>query len=153
MRSLVFNIVGGIGQATVDSLVYLLEAFTDLQNKIYNLIVKLVAGGFKGLLFLIDRKRVRHLENAMNQSDVINELEILILISKIKEDALMRKSWTSSHSIALDELGSRLYGECDWSKSSVHGYMRAIVESIPGLSYAGEVGDDDDDDDVITLDD
>jgi hypothetical protein len=152
LRSLIFNVVGGIGQATVDALVWLLETFTDIQNKIYNLIVKLVAGGFKGALFVVDRKRVQHLENVMNQSDVINELDILILISKIKEDALMRKSWTPSHSIALNELGSRLYGECEWGKSSVHSYMKAIVESIPGLSYAGDIDDDDDDDD-IALDD
>ena len=77
------------------------------------------------------------------------EDEETFLLNKIKEDALQRKAWTSNHSLALNELSSELYNQCNWDEQRIHQYMRGIVETIPGLSYVSN----DDSDDSIDLED
>ena len=89
----------------------------------------------------------------IEQQYINNELDILMSVTKVKEDALFHKTWTTNHSLALNELSTKLYHECDWDKDRIHEYMRAIVESIPGLSYIAADTDDEDDDDSIDLDD
>jgi hypothetical protein len=101
-------------------------------------------------LWLIDRDRVDHTEMVMDQAPLNNELQILMNVTRLKEDALERKAWTNHHSLALNQLSSKLYNECNWNEQRIHEYMRAIVESIPGLSY---VPGDEDDDESIDLDD
>ena len=69
------------------------------------------------------------------------ELELLSTATQLKEHALELGEWTNSHTEALEHIGNALLVECNWEEQSVHGWMRRMVESIPGLSY--EEGDPD----------
>lgn len=137
---LILNIVQG-------ALNFVLELISRLFNGLYFVLASL----FKAVLWLIDKDRVYHAEQVMQQEDINAELQILLHTTKVKEDALGRGAWTSEHSIAINELSQQLYDECEWSKERIHTYMRAIVESIPGLQYVAGDDDDDYDDDSIEI--
>jgi hypothetical protein len=110
--------------------------------------IRFTASIFKWILWLIDKDRVHHAEQVIEQEDLSNELDILVHVTKVKEDALSRGAWTNAHSLTLNELSQKLYDDCEWSKDMIHSYMREIVESIPGLAYVPGDDDDDDDDDI-----
>lgn len=151
MKEIVFDYLSDLGEAIIFGIQIIAEFAISIQANLANSIIRIIANSFKSLLWLVDRGRVDHAEQVIDQMSLNNELTILMSVTKIKEDALEHRSWTNKHSIALNELSSKLYNECDWDKSKIHDYMRAIVESIPGLSYVA--GDDEDDDDPIDLDD
>lgn len=152
MRTKLFNLVGSFGETFIDALRAVLEFSVNVQVKIADLILKLTAHIFKFILWLIDDERINHAEEAVKQSSLSTELEILMMVSKVKEDALNVGFWRENHSMALNELGSRLYNECEWEEDEIHRYMRMIVESIPGLTYA-ITDDDEDEDEGIRLED
>lgn len=151
MKELMFNFLSDVGESIIIGTQIMMALILSAQTRLANFFIDLTANSFKSLLWIIDPDRVNHAEHVIDQMSLNNELEILMNVTKVKEDALERRSWTNHHSIALNELSSKLYNECDWDKSRIHDYMRAIVESIPGLSYVA--GEDDDDDDSIDLDD
>lgn len=152
MRTKLFNLVGSFGETFIDALRLVLEFFINTQTRIAELVLGLTANIFKFALWLIDDERIEHAEEAINQSSLSTELEILMMVSKVKEDALSVGFWRENHSMALNELGSRLYNECEWEEGEIHRYMRMIVESIPGLTYA-ITDDEDDEDEGIRLED
>jgi hypothetical protein len=109
---------------------------------------------FRFVLWLIDKERIDHAEQVLDQFIMSRELEILGAITHVKESALSSKVWSENHSKALNILGNRLFQECDWEEDRIHDYMRRVVESIPGLGYAvGGDDDDDDEDDGIVISD
>lgn len=152
MRTKLFNLVGSLGEKFIEGLRTVLEFVVNIQVGISDLILRGTAHFFKFILWLIDQDRMDHAEEAVRQTDLSTELEILIMVSKVKEDALNVGFWRENHSMALNELGSRLYNECEWEEEEIHNYMRMIVESIPGLTYAYS-DDEDDEDDGIRLED
>ena len=150
MKELMFNFLSDVGESIIIGTQIMMALILSAQTRLANFFIDLTANSFKSLLWIIDPDRVNHAEHVIDQMSLNNELEILMNVTKVKEDALERRSWTNHHSIALNELSSKLYNECDWDKSRIHDYMRAIVESIPGLSY---VAGEEEDDDSIDLDD
>lgn len=150
MRNIIYNAIGGFGEDLIAGLQVIFNFLIDLVTGIGNAIIVSIANIFKMSLWLIDRNRVDHAEMVMDQVPINNELQILMNVTRLKEDALEHKAWTSNHSLALNQLSSKLYNECNWDEKRIHEYMRAIVESIPGLSY---VPGDEDEDDSIDLED
>jgi hypothetical protein len=153
MKNFIFNTIADMGESLIAGLQLIFNFLIDVQTKLANYLITLVANTFKMSLWLVSSDRVGHAEMVIEQQSLNNELEILMNVTKVKEDALSRKAWTSHHSLALNELSTKLYHECDWDKDRIHDYMRAIVESIPGLSYVAADEDDEDDDESINLDD
>lgn len=151
MKNWIFNTISNLGEDLITGFQVVASFMITLLTDICNNLIQVTAYLFRMILWLIDRERIDHAQHVFQQMSMTNELQILMDVCKIKEDALERKLWTSDHSIALNELSSKLYYECDWDKDRIHDYMRAIVESIPGLSYVA--ADDDEDDDNISLDD
>lgn len=150
MKEFLFDSISNLGELLLDAIQAVARFLLTIQINTSNLFISIVANIFKYILMLIDKDRVHHAQQVVEQESMANELEILMHVSKVKEDALSRASWTNDHSIALNQLSQKLYNECEWSKERIHEYMRAIVETIPGLTYvAGE--DDDDEDDDITI--
>lgn len=152
MRNKLYNLVGSFGENFIEGLRVTFEFFVNVHVTLSDWVLRGVAHSFKFLLWLIDRKRTDYTEQVVLQSDMSTELEILMMVSKVKEDALNIGFWRENHSMALNELGSRLYNECDWEEEDIHRYMRMVVESIPGLTYATS-DDADDEDEGIPLED
>jgi hypothetical protein len=153
MKSVIFNFLSDLGESIIVGTQVLMSFLLDVQTRIANDFIETVATTFKMILWMVDQDRINHAQHVMEQMSMTNELDILMNVTKLKEDALERRTWTQHHSIALNELSSKLYHECDWDKARIHDYMRTLVESIPGLSYVAGDDDDDDDDDSISLDD
>lgn len=151
MKNIIYNAIGNFGEDLITGLQAIFNFIIDLIAGIANFLIISVANIFKMSLWLIDRDRVDHAEMVIDQVPINNELQILMNVTRVKEDALERKTWTNHHSLALNQLSSKLYNECNWDEKRIHEYMRAIVESIPGLSYVP--GDEEDDDESIDLDD
>lgn len=149
MKTTLFDLTSNLMDGILGAVQWLINLSLSIQVVIGNKLLVVLATIFKVILWLIDRGRVRHAELVMSQQCLSSELEILMAASKIKEDALSRKKWTTSHSEAITQLSQQLYDNCNWDEDKIHGYMRNIVESIPGLTYV--VGNEEDDDDAIEL--
>lgn len=148
MRTKLFNLVAWLGQIVIESIKNVAGGLSWFIGLTSGIIVWLTANVITLLLRLIDSKKYNHISDIIDQAPINNELEILASVTSVKEEALQRRRWTDDHTLALNRLGARLYEECDWSEESIHTYMRQVVESIPGLSYGAEYGDDDDDDGI-----
>jgi hypothetical protein len=145
-----FDTVAKTGSITVTAVQLLISLVSRVIGIFFGCLLWLVANFFRLALIVISKKRYDHASSAIEQSELSSELKILEAVTKVKEDALTRKKWTEEHSLALNQLGSQLYHECDWSEASIHHYMRGIVESLPGLTYVGGDPDDEDDEDGFT---
>lgn len=152
MKDFLFSFVNDLGSSFIAGCQLIASFLIGLITFACNLFIEYTVNIFKFLLYVIDKERIDHAEQVVQQMSINNELQILMNVTKVKEDALTRKVWTSDHSIALNELSSQLFNECDWEKERIHDYMRSIVESIPGLSYVA-ADDDDEDDDSIDIND
>jgi hypothetical protein len=146
MKRFFFESIARIGKWLIVGLSEISELLCLGVEKLFEIFVWIVANIVKLLLSAIDKDRVEHAEQALDQSVMSRELEILASISAVKEDALASKYWSNNHSEALNVLGNRLLNECDWDEERIHDYMRRAVESIPGLGYM--VGSEDDEDGI-----
>ncbi len=145
MKKILFDSVACVGKAIIGLFREIEDLLSYGIESVFGFLVWAFAHAFRFVLWLIDRERVDHAEQVIDQFVMSRELEILGAISHVKENALNSKVWNEKHSNALNILGNRLFQECDWEEERIHDYMRRVVESIPGLGYA--VGSDDDDDD------
>lgn len=107
---------------------------------IFNLVNWAMASVSKQLLLAIDKERYEYTTSALEQRGELIELELLKAATKVKEDALTGRVWTSQHTMALNRIGSALHMQCGWEPARIHGYLRQVVESIPGMIYSS--GDD-----------
>ena len=153
MRSKLFDAVAWLGNLLIEATKSIFQFFAFCCGLSSGAITWLIANITRIILTVIDSEKMEHATSVVEQAPINNELEILAIITKVKEEALERRRWTDDHTTALNQLAYRLYNECDWPESSIHAYIKDVVESIPGLSYSGSsIGDDDDDDDGISLD-
>jgi hypothetical protein len=152
MKNWIFDFISDFGECFIYGVQIVAEFLVSIIADTVNAFMRYVADIFKMALWLIDRKRIDHAEQVIDQACMNNELEILMKVSRLKEDAIERKVWTNYHSIVLNGLSSKLYNECSWDKEKIHEYMRTIVESIPGLSYVA-TDEYEEEDDSIDLDD
>lgn len=145
MKNLLFQSVSAVGGLLITSLHAVGTFLVLLVQKIFTSLIWIIANACKIILSVVDSERVEYAKQAVLQSSMTLELEILSAITKVKEDAIERKFWTEDHSTALNVLGNKLFSECNWDEDRIHDYIRRVVESLPGLSYA--TGEDDDDED------
>lgn len=103
----------------------------------FNWLVRAIA---TRLMFAIDRDRYEYTATLIEQRSDLTELGILKSITQVKESALQQKAWTMRHTAAMSQLGNALHIQCGWEPVRIHGYMRKVIEGIPGLVYYG--GDD-----------
>lgn len=117
-----------------------------LNTLVGNTIVGIIGGLFgsvnfalawisRKLLIAIDKNRYEYTTSTLEQRSDLIELELLKAASKVKEDAISGRVWTSSHTLALNKIGSALHLQCGWEPARIHGYLRQVVESIPGMNY------------------
>lgn len=91
----------------------------------------------KATLTAIDKDRYEYISSTLEQSHELTELNLMKAVLSVKESALGGGYWTASHTMALSSIGRALLNDCGWEPARVHGYMRQVVESIPGMSYMG----------------
>lgn len=103
----------------------------------FNLLVRAVG---TSLMAAIDKDRYEYTSSLVQQRGDLTELGILKSITQVKESALQQEVWTMWHTAAMNQLGNALHMQCGWEPARVHGYMRKVMEGIPGLVYYG--GDD-----------
>jgi len=138
MKSDLFELIEAINDLicdTIDSFIEILFKAIELISYAIKFTVDIF---FKGVLLIIDRERVSHIDATTDQETFSKELEVLSQVSKVKQDALDNDNWNDSHTSAINYLSNVLYSECGWNESSIHVYMREVVESVPGLEYNPE---------------
>jgi hypothetical protein len=116
------------------------NAITTVVAFFFNAVNEVLRGIGKKLMNAIDSEHFRYIELATDQSSELTELNLLMAASKVKEDALRSRTWTSMHTMAINRIGSALYSNCGWDPPRIHGYLRQVIESIPGMIY--QAGDD-----------
>lgn len=92
------------------------------------------------LMALLDEERLEHIELSQDQYSELTELNLLMAANRVKEDAMRGRVWTMMHTMAINKIGSALHDNCGWEPVRIHGYLRQVVESIPGMVYSA--GDD-----------
>lgn len=147
MKNTLFDIAYAIFEQSLDLLQKLCSGFLDLLNSLFLFIYNVNSSFFRAVLWLIDKDRIHHADQVVEQEEINLELSNMMQAVRIKQDALNRGMWTSKHSEGLNELANSFYGECSWSKNRIHTYLRSIVESIPGLQYESQDPFDDAEDD------
>lgn len=113
------------------------QAITGFIGGIFNVISYSLGNGTAFLLKAIDTDRYKHAVATLDQRDNLGELDLLMKINQVKEDALKQRMWTMMHTIAINRLGAALHTQCGWSVARIHGYIKPVVESIPGMVYMG----------------
>lgn len=63
------------------------------------------------------------------------ELNLMSVAVNLRDDALEKGGWSDDHTEVLNQIGEALVTELDWKESSVHKYLKSVVESIEGLEY------------------
>jgi len=86
------------------------------------------------ILKMIDKERMYHAENAVDQFDVITELQILYHINEVKNDAVKIGSWNDEHEGKLNFLGNILCNEHDWDVEQVERYLYEVIETGPAVN-------------------
>lgn len=103
----------------------------------FNLVTHAISGVASYLLRALDADRYEHAVQTLDQRNDLTELDILMRINQVKEDALKQKMWTVMHTIAMNKLGGALHTQCGWEPARIHGYLKPVIESIPGMVYTG----------------
>ena len=88
------------------------------------------------LMLWIDEDRYLHASATASQIEGLTELNLLASATRVKEDALINRVWTSGHTMALNRIADGLHRSCGWEPARIHGYLRPLVESIPGVGYS-----------------
>lgn len=145
MKNMLFELISNIGKYIIVVIDNFRDGLLIAIAWLLNTTIWIIANIFRVVLSIIDSERINHAEQASEQYGLTREIELLGAISAVKEDALDQKTWLSEHTNALNILGSQLINECEWEERRVHRYIKKIVESIPGLQYAGSVEEDDED--------
>lgn len=138
MKQLLFRSIG----TTISSLI---SANTSIGNTIialvalvFNAINEVLRTVGKWLMRYIDSERLEHIELAQDQYDDLTELNLLMQASRVKEDAMRSRVWTMMHTMAINKIGSALHNNCGWEPVRIHGYLRQVIESIPGMVYSSD---------------
>jgi hypothetical protein len=145
MKNWLYDNISDLGESLIVGCEILTSFLIDILTSVSDWFIFCIASIFKLALWFVDQERTDHAQHVVDQTSLNTELEILMNVTRVKEDALEKMSWTTHHSLALNELSSQLYNQCNWDRVRIHDYMRAIVESIPGLSYVATEEDEDDD--------
>lgn len=137
MKALIYNNLAKAGAITIGLNLMVGQAVTGFIGGIFNTTNWVVSNLTAYLLKTLDGPRYEHAMQTLDQRSDLIELDLLMRINKVKEDALRQKAWTVMHTIAINKLGSALHTQCGWEPARIHGYMKPVIESIPGMVYMG----------------
>ena len=83
------------------------------------------------VLYLIDKDRIKHSETVNEQYEELCELNILINIKEIRDDAMKTGHSNGDHEQQLNVLGNVLANTFDWEIDQVESYLLKIIETGP----------------------
>lgn len=109
------------------------------------LILKIIKGIAEGLIIingkigwivltLIDKERMRHAQVISEQEEEISELNVLLGINEIRNDALKSGKWNEDHEDSLNLLGNVLANEHDWEVENVERYLHEVIATGPAIN-------------------
>lgn len=103
---------------------------------IFNAISEVFRVSGKWLMNRIDSERLKYIETTKDQYSELTELNLLMQVNHVKEDALRSRVWTVMHTIAMNKIGTALHNDCGWEPARIHCYLKQVIESIPGMVYS-----------------
>lgn len=140
MKVFLFKSIAAISASIISFNMMIGNAITGLIAALFNGINAMVNGIGTFLMSAVDKDRYEHAKLATQQYSQLAELDLLIAVTKVKEDAIKSKMWTVGHTIAMNKIGSALYAQHRWEPTRVHKYLKSVIEDIPGMVY--QAGDD-----------
>jgi hypothetical protein len=140
MKQLLFKTTAVVIGSLISANTSIGNAITSVVAFAFNAVNEVLRGIGKRLMGFIDSERFQHVELTTDQYSELAELNLLMAANKVKEDALRSRTWTMMHTMAINKIGSALYSNCGWDPPRIHGYLRQVIESIPGMVYCA--GDD-----------
>ena len=82
-------------------------------------------------LYYIDKDRFEHNETVNEQYEELSELNILIGIKEVRDDAIKTGHWNGDHEQQLNLLGNVLANTFDWEIDQVESYLMKVIETGP----------------------
>jgi len=123
MKEVLFQIISHVNIKLLSAI----RGFSDL-------LVALTTATAGTTLKIIDKERMTHAESAVDQSETINELQILFHINEVKDDAIRHGAWNEDHENKLNFFGTILYNEHDWEIEQVQRYIYEVIETGPAYT-------------------
>jgi hypothetical protein len=136
MKELLFRTTGVVIGSLISANTFVGNTAIALIAFVSNAINEVFRAVGKWLMHGIDSERLEHIELAQDQYDDLTELNLLMQANRVKEDAMRSRVWTMVHTMAINRIGSALHNNCGWEPVRIHGYLRQVVESIPGMIYS-----------------
>lgn len=140
MKIFLFRAIATVTAYLVSVNLIIGNAITGMLAAIFNGLNSVIKAVATALMKWVDKDRYEHAKLATEQYGQLAELDLLIAVSKVKDDALKNKVWTIGHTIAMNKIGSALYMQHGWEPARVHKYLKSVIETIPGMVY--QAGDD-----------
>lgn len=137
MKAQLYLLIARIADSLLAVNMFIGNAIVSIIGGIFNFITFIVGSCSSFFLRSIDENRYNHGRLMLQQVGELSELKILAQIVEVKENALQNRAWTAMHSIAINQLGTALHVNCGWPPARIHGYIKPIIESIPGMVYMG----------------
>lgn len=137
MKDMIYSFVAKSAAIVVGLNVMIGNAVTSFIGGIFNFVSITISASAATLLKSIDLKRFQYSALMLDQYAELNELDLLIKINQVRDDALRQRTWTMMHTIAMNKLGTALNVQCGWPPARVHSYLKPVIESIPGMVYQG----------------
>jgi hypothetical protein len=135
MKQLLFKTTAVVIGSLISANTSIGNAITTVVAFVFNAVNEVLRGAGKKLMNAIDSERFQHIELTTDQYSELTELNLLMAANKVKEDALRGRTWTVMHTMAMNRIGTALHNNCGWEPPRIHGYLRQVVESIPGMVY------------------
>lgn len=135
MKQLLFKTTAIVIGSLISANTAIGNAITTVVAFVFNAANEVLRNTGKGLMNLIDSERFQHVELTTDQYSELTELNLLMAANKVKEDVLRGRAWTMMHTMAINRISTALHNNCGWDAPRIHGYMRQVVESIPGMVY------------------
>lgn len=86
------------------------------------------------ILKIIDKERMHYAQSAVDQVNVISELQILCNIQEVRNNAVKIGEWNEDHEGQLNFLGNVLCNEHDWEVEEVERYLHEIISTGPAVN-------------------
>ena len=86
---------------------------------------------FSSILRMIDRDQFSHGKTVHEQSEELSELNILISIKEVRDNAIKVGHWNTGHQEQLETLGNVLANTFEWEVDQVEKYLYAIIDTGP----------------------
>lgn len=86
---------------------------------------------FSSVLRTIDSDQFSHGKTVHEQSEELSELNILIGIKQIRDNAIKVGHWNTGHQEQLEMLGNVLANTFEWEVDQVERYLYDIIDTGP----------------------